>query len=118
MKHHRFSPIGLDVGSRWIKAVQISHTRDGLEVCAATRLRRTRTTPELGPAEADSLVGVLSRQGFQGERFVLSAPQGRLLRLGFELPPRESGAPLAMLARAELARVGKCDQTAMEMCWW
>ncbi|MBX3385778.1 MAG: hypothetical protein KF768_04340 [Phycisphaeraceae bacterium] len=116
----RRSPIGLDVGSRWIKAVQVARTRDGERIVAATRLRRSPSSHGAGmdSAEADALLGVLHRQGFNGQEVVLSAPHDLLIRHGFDLPPRESGAPVAVLARAELARIGRCVPAAMEMCWW
>lgn len=112
------SPIGLDVGSRWIKAVQVARGRQGVEIVAAAKVRRFVGSPEIDRAEADALLGVLNRQGFEGSRVVLAAPHEHLIRQGFDLPPRESGAPVGMLARAEMARVGRCAPDAMEMCWW
>lgn len=118
MTRGKHSPIGLDIGARWIKALQISRTGRDEQVCAAVRLRRAAATPELGHDEADALLGVLHRRGFVGSRAVLSASHEKLVRHAFELPPRDSGAPVAMLARAELARTGRIDPNAMEMCWW
>ena len=112
------TPIGLDIGSRWIKAVQLRRGRGGLELVSAVRIRRNSDTPELSVAEAERAYAILRRNGFAGRDAVLSVPNQRLVRRVMELPPRESGAPLNQIVRAELARAGKCAAEAMEAAWW
>lgn len=112
------SSIGLDIGVRWIKGAQLRRGRSGYELSASIRMRRSGDTPELTAEEADRLEGVLRRQGLTGNEVVLAVPNQRLVRQVMELPPRASGAPLDQLAKAELARVGKCAPEEMEAVWW
>jgi Tfp pilus assembly PilM family ATPase len=116
------SPIGLDVGSRWIKAVQLRRARSGFELAAALRLRREGAGgaggASLDAAESARVVGVLGRHGFIGRRVSLALPGRGLVRQVMDLPPRESGAPLDQIARAEMARAAKCTPEQMEATWW
>lgn len=111
-------PIGLDVGSTRIKAVQLRHGPTGPELVHATSIQRMRAGEPFGPAEAARLAGVLRRQGFVGHRVVTSLPPGKLLSGVMELPPVSSGAPLDLIARQELARATKSDPGAIEVSWW
>jgi Tfp pilus assembly PilM family ATPase len=45
-------------------------------------------------------------------------PGEKLLTGIMELPPADSGAPIEMLARGELARMHKCDPQSFEMASW
>lgn len=114
----RYSPIGLDVGSRGIKAVQFSRSRKGLRIIAAASIDRIGSSTVLQAAEASALRGVLTRQGFKGRTIVLGGPPGRLLSGVMELPPRSSGAPLDQIARVELARANDCPPDSIELSWW
>lgn len=124
------TPIGLDVGGRSVKAVQLERLKASTatdarwRVAAAALLPReslaggTAAPPALSAAEAARLVDVLERQGFTGRDVVASVPADRLLTSTLELPPRSSGVPLEQLARLELARSHKCAPDALEMdCW-
>ncbi|MBY0313311.1 MAG: pilus assembly protein PilM [Phycisphaerales bacterium] len=111
-------PIGLDVGSTRIKAVQVRHAPTGPELVHSTSIQRIRACEEFGPADAARLAGVLRRQGFEGQRVVMCMPPGKLLSGVMELPPVSSGAPLDQIARQELARATKSDPGAIEVSWW
>lgn len=114
----RSTPIGLDIGTRRIKAVQARTMRDGLVISAASCItRRTPDVPMLH-GEAVRIVDTLMRQGFTGTDVVLGMPSDRMLSGVLELPPRTSGAPLDMIARQELARSCKCEAQTLEVAWW
>lgn len=120
----RRSAIGLDVGPRWIRAVQL-HRRSGVtSVAAAARLPRTAVADASGhwslpgPDELAQLSQILWRQGFAGRAVVLAAPPDVLLSGAFEVPPRSSGAPIDTIARAELARMHRLEPAAIECAWW
>ncbi len=68
--------------------------------------------------ESRRLAGVLERRGFAGSACVVAVPHEMLLSAVLELPPRISGAPVALLAAAELARRQKCDPGSMEVSLW
>ena len=68
--------------------------------------------------EVRELRGRLSELGMRGNRLVLAVPGEKLLTGIMELPPAESGAPIEMLARSELARMHKCDPQSFEMASW
>jgi len=107
------SPIGLDIGDRWIKAVQLGR---GGRVLAAARFRRRGT--ELDDAQIARIESVLHRRGFTGRRVVLSAEPRSLTGAVITLPPASSGAPLDQIARAELARIARRDPAAVQVGWW
>ena len=117
-RRHIHSPIGLDVGARTIKAVQLAHARRGWEVCAAAAFQRIAPGEEVNPAEIIRAVGVLRRQGFVGDQAVVCIPSDKMLSAVIELPERTSGAPLDAIARQELARSCKKDPGSIEIAWW
>ncbi|KPK79722.1 MAG: hypothetical protein AMJ81_12920 [Phycisphaerae bacterium SM23_33] len=112
------TPIGLDLGRRRIKAVQLSRGRDGWRLQAAACLPRPEPGAAMDPAQVRALREVLCRQGFTGKEVVLAAPREKLLTGMLELPSRSSGAPLDQIARMELARIHKCDPDSFELAYW
>lgn len=114
----KIGPIGVDVGSTRIKAVQLRHLPGGPELVRSASIPRLPSDGAFGPAEASRLAGVLRRQGFAGDRVVACIPPGKLLSGVMELPPMSSGAPLDQIARQELARATKCDPAQIEVSWW
>ena len=119
-----YSPIGIDVGARAIKAVQLVHARDGSSMHAAASIPRLKRNEDQGPAEMLRVLGVLRRQGFVGSRAVLCVPAGKTLSGVIELPARTPGQPalpaaaLDAIARQELARACKREPHAIELNWW
>ena len=111
-------PIGVDVGSRWIKAAQVSGAAGRVRLEAAALIPRAGTDAAPSPAELTQLADVLERQGFAGRRIVLSAPPQSLLTATVNLPPRGSGAPLEQIARMELARAHRCDPQQLSVAFW
>jgi Tfp pilus assembly PilM family ATPase len=136
------TPIGIDVGSRVVKAVQFGRDRWGdgrWQVVAATQIPRSEvaqrangSAPAGGPASAQGpaaskpltadevgrLAGTLERQGFTGSDVVLAVPTDKLSTSVLDLPPRASQAPLEQIARMELARAHKAAPDSFEMgCW-
>ncbi len=115
-----YSAIGLDVGSRCIKAVQFARSRKGLNISAIACIERSGKGERgtLLAAEAGSLREVFARQGFRGRAVVLAGAPGRMLSGVMELPPRSSGAPIDQIARMELARANGCPPDSLELSWW
>jgi Tfp pilus assembly PilM family ATPase len=136
------TPIGIDVGSRAVKAVQFGRQRWGdgsWQVVAATQIPRSEVSQggagpvtsgpgqsapaamqsrPLAPEDVRRLAGTLERQGFTGSDVVLAVPTDRLSTSVIDLPPRSSQAPLEQIARMELARAQKCAPDSFEMgCW-
>jgi len=112
------SPIGVDVGERYIKAVQFSRSGGKWQISAATGIKRDNQRADISGAEVCRLRKQLSESGFHGNRLVLAVPGDKLLTGIMELPPASSGAPMDMLARSELARMHKCDAQSFEMASW
>lgn len=112
------SPIGLDIGSRRVKAVQLAGSGAKARVVAAACIDRLTPGAVLTPQEAERISGTLRRRGFSGQSVVAAVPLDRLVSGTLELPPKASGAPLEQIARQELARAGKCDPGRMEFGWW
>jgi Tfp pilus assembly PilM family ATPase len=107
------SPIGVDIGHRFIKAVQLH----GATITAAACLPRAGGG-ELQPAEVAQLRQAIAQGPFRGRSVVLGVPAGQLLSGVMELPPRSSGAPIEQLACAELARMHRVEAPTLEMACW
>ena len=116
--HHRRTPIGIDIGRRYVKAAQLSRSRSGWRVEAAASYPRPVPQKDFDAEDARLLRGVLDRRGFTGERVVLAVPKEALLTGILELPARSAGAPLDQLARMELARMHRCRPDSLEVAYW
>lgn len=111
-------PIGLDVGSQWVKAAQFSGTGAQARLAACAAFSRiipggVPTADELG-----QIGSILRRQGFVGRDVVIPAPGDKLQSAILELPAKAAGVPMDQLARAEFARVQKLDMNGAELSWW
>jgi type IV pilus assembly protein PilM len=111
------TPIGLDIGSRIVKAVQLTGGPGAWRVTGAAMIPRESEGPISGP-ELLRLRDVLERQGFAGNRIVVSAPDKQLVTSMLELPPKSLGAPIDQLARVELSNMHKLDAATIEMAYW
>lgn len=111
------SPIGLDLGSRTVKAVQLARKASRWQISAATTFPRALPDTPVTPGEARRLIDVLYRQNFQGRDVVLAVPPLRLLDGTLELP-KASDAPLDQIALMEFSRLQKCDPQAIEIGYW
>ena len=112
------TPIGIDVGSRQIKAVQLNRSSKGDQIRAAAILPRRGDNKPFDGEEAAQLSEMLARQGFDGRKIVLAAAAEQVMTEILELPPRNSGAPIEEIARAEMARSQRCDFNSFEMALW
>jgi Tfp pilus assembly PilM family ATPase len=113
--------IGLDIGARRIKAVQLEPTTasGGWRVAAATSISRTAPGEPVSAEEAARVADTLDRLGFAGSRVVMAAPGEKLITGMLELPKAAGGQiPLGQIARVELARTNKVAPDSFEMgCW-
>lgn len=113
------SPIGIDVGSRNVKAVQLYRgAKGGYEIAVLSIIPRTNIGGEIDLEEVTTLKRILTRHGFHGGRIVLTADEGKLLRGVFEVPGQASRAAVAQIARMELARAYSVAPTSFEMLCW
>jgi len=111
-------PIGVDVGERFIKAVQFARGSRRPRICAAASVERSGDAAGITGPEVRRLRQHLGSMGFRGHSLALAVPGEKLLTGIMELPPASSGAPIEMLARSELARMHKCDPQSFEMASW
>ncbi len=110
--------IGVDVGLRTIKAVQLTPSAGGYRVSALSLLPRPEPEKEVCLADAQALRKVLRRQGFSGRRIVVAAPEERLVRAALELPSKVAGAPIGQIVRMELSRLHNIAPDSFEMAYW
>lgn len=110
--------IGLDIGARCFKAVQLDGAASHRRVKSAMILPRLEVGREFSAKEVKRLHGALSRQGFRGDLLVANAPHNMVFNQILELPGRDSGAPVEQLARFELARLQKLSADEIEMVCW
>lgn len=116
------SCIGVGVAGRTLSAVQLSRpvlarTQHAWRIEFAASVAREVVGP-LTQADVERLAGVIERNGFEGTRIVLAPARGLTCVQPLELPPRSSGAPLAQIARAEMARVLRLDAGDIEVATW
>lgn len=118
MRSKRRGPIGLDLGSRWIKAVQLSGAPGAWRIAAASMLPRPQSGEPITSEEISRAAEVLARQGFTGEEVVVTVPNEKLICGILDMPPKDSGAPVDQIARAELASIHRIEPGNFEMAWW
>ena len=112
------TPIGLDVGQKMIKAVQLSGSPGRWRLEAVYSQPRPNAQTLLDPSLVKSLSKSLAGQGFIGRQLVLAVPHDRQLIGHLELPPRQSQAPLDEIAHHELARLQQVDAGQIESACW
>lgn len=112
------SPIGIDIGSKYLRAVQLQRVGNTWRIEAATAIPRSTSDGPIGQEEAWRFAAMLDRQGFTGRNVVLAVPDDVLLGSILKLPPRESGAPLDQIAKMEMARIHRCEPASFEMASW
>src|SRR5688500_18704538 len=114
------SPIGLDLGARRVKAVQLEPSADvasGWRVAAATCVNRAAPGTPFTADEVARVGDTLDRLGFMGTRVALAAPVDKLISAMLELP-KSGQIPLEQIARVEIARTNKIPPESFEMgCW-
>jgi type IV pilus assembly protein PilM len=116
--HKKRSAIGIDIGSRIIKAAQLLPSGDHSRIAALTMLPRTASGASIEYEEVCQLKRVLHRQGFTGSNVVLAVPDQKLLRGTFELPPRLPKDKVPQMARMELSRIHQVAPQSFEMVCW
>ena len=116
----RPGPVGLDIGARHVKAVQVAPAGTNTwRATAAAVFPRATPHQTMDREEAARVVEVLDRQGFVVSRgVVVGVPQALLMTSVLELPPRAPGVPIEQIARMELARVHARDAGSFEFAQW
>ena len=110
----RYGPIGLDIGSCSVKAVQC---RGNVPVACA-RFARIQAEKPVDAAELTNVAGVLRRQGFVGRDVAIVALADKLKSAPLELPAKGANVPIDRLARAEFCRLHKIDLEGSEFACW
>lgn len=111
-----YSRIGVDLGSRQIKAIQFSRTGTKRALVAAAAVER-RVTDKLDDGDLARLVAALDSQGFHGREIVVACPPAMVHTDILELPSRASGAPIRQIAQMEMQRSSRFDP-GFEMAFW
>lgn len=96
--------IGVDIGARTLRAVALRPEGNAFRLVAAAETARTPNHPIPTALDVERLAQALERQGQNARSIVLAAPADRVASAVVELPPRSSGAPIEMLAKAEMAK--------------
>jgi len=113
------TPIGLDLGTRTIKAVQLRRRGGVMEVCASAQFgRRGGIDTPVDDREIARIEGVLYRRGFVGSRVVIAASRAGLFSAEVDTPPRGRNVPIDMIVRAELARAQRVEAESFEQAYW
>jgi len=113
------SPIGLDIGSRQVKAIQLrpGSGETPWRLHAMASIPRGAEGP-VSAEEARRIADVLDRRGFRGQEVILAVPSERLLATNLELPVRTPQMPFEQIARMEFARALKQDAESFQFAYW
>jgi Tfp pilus assembly PilM family ATPase len=114
MRRHE-APIGIDLGSAALGAVQLGPR--GRSVEAAIELPRRGDGLDLN-GEIARLVRVMARQGFRDGPVIVGLPDHDVTVAELTLPTASSGAPLDDIVAAQLARICQADPSTLECGWW
>jgi len=114
----RRTAIGVDIGSRRIKATQLVRSGQQYQIAAVSLLARTRPSEPISREDLDDLKRVLVQQGFQGRKLIVAAPQNKLLHGIFDLPANLQEEAIEQVTRMELARMHQLSPDAFEMAHW
>jgi type IV pilus assembly protein PilM len=105
LSHRRYSPIGIDVGARSIKLVQLSGDRSRLLEASRAELPPLRedTTPEQQASRiAEGLNRALVDRNFRGRDAVLCLSEGQIFLQSLRVP-KQTGSQLDRLVAQEAA---------------
>lgn len=113
------SPIGLDIGSSTIKAVQLRRRGGALETAASVQIARVGDpAAPIDEREVARIESVLYRRGFAGSRITLAAPRSALFSAEVETPARGRDVPIDAIVCTELARVQRVELDSFEHTSW
>ncbi len=107
--HHTHTPIGIDIGSMYVRASQ----RDAGGSWRTARIRRRTSEAVPTRDELRHVAEVLWRRGFDGTSLHLKVPDSMTNEAAAETPPPDSGAPVREIAAAELARFYDLDPASI-----
>lgn len=113
----RVTRIGLDLGSRCMKAVQLLRRGGEMHLQAAVNVERT-SDGVISDKDLQRLCMALDRAGFRGREAVIACPPAVIFSDLLELPPRSSGAPIEQLTRMEVQRAGRFETNPFELAYW
>jgi Tfp pilus assembly PilM family ATPase len=113
---NRYTPIGIEPDPREFRCVQFDRATGALHAAAAIPRRSNDAIPARD--ELDRLVDTVWRRGFESTNIAITPPSGSSSFHILDLPPEESGAPIAQLARAEILRSGAHKTEAIEIGYW
>ncbi len=124
--HATHSPVVLDIQPSHIKAVQIVKRRGMWHEHLSISIQRKRFNEHqalpptsLNEAEIALLFDALDRQGAYGSAMAVLVPSALTATHLLELPPRDANVPIELLARAEMARLCRWeDSQPFQMLHW
>lgn len=112
------SPIGLDIGSRSVKAIQLRRGSGGVFVGCMACFERHGEGIHPDQEEIARIESVLFRRGFVGRTVVLGIPRSDAIYEEIERPPSGAGVPVGQIVAAEIGRVQRIDPSSIEHTWW
>jgi len=112
------TPIGLDFGSRYVKAAQLARLPNGWRIEALAKVPRSDPAGPLTANEVLRVKSAIARQGFLGCRVVLAAPNDVATTNLLDLPPNSPDDSIEQMARMEVARVRRISPDSFEMSCW
>jgi type IV pilus assembly protein PilM len=114
----RRTPIGLDLGTHSLKAVQLAGRGTSCRAVAVASIPRSKPGSSLDQSDLLRLSETLQRQGFNGREVIVAVPPSQLRTGMLELPARSSDVPMDEIARSEFCRITRCDPAEALISYW
>lgn len=120
------TPVAMDIQDDRVVAVQLVRRKGKWQRAASVIVKRQPTadasgekTLALSGDEFATIERALTRQGVIGRQIVLMSPAAATCIELLELPPRGPGTPIEQLARAEISRLARWDDsTPFQLMTW
>ncbi|MEO1007653.1 MAG: hypothetical protein AAFX79_03750 [Planctomycetota bacterium] len=110
--------IGVEILPSEIRIAEVVGVAGDWRLACSGVMGRLDAGDVLDETDARRLESLLFRRGARGTEVVVSAPAESLVHATMNMPPASSDAPFAKLARAELERLRKLEQTPFEFSAW
>ncbi len=114
----KYTPTGLDLGSRMITLVRFEHLDNGLKQTLNYTMPRRWHDQMPSVQEFGRVARVLARQGVESRRVVLGIPRESVLTGLLELPPVQDQDTMEVIARSEISRIHNLSSSDYEISLW
>lgn len=116
--HSKLTPIGLDLCSRALHAVQLQREEGLWHLTGWISLDRPTDSEVAQQEDITQLASLAQEQGFRGHIAALCLPTNKHFSSLMDIPAISSGAPIGEITKVELCREVNKPVEQCETAWW